>query len=123
MAGVPNGGQSGYVEVREKGPRWTLAATHPSKYHRVSILVHQQRYARDFFEAKAAWRLVFRALHNVSVALAGHFLPFAGGFAHLEVDHRRLQYETHNGIIWRARFCQAGMARDDAPAIHQCPIG
>ena len=94
-----------------------------SKYHRVSILPHQQRYARDFLEAKATRRLVFRVLHDVSVALTSHFLPFTGGFAHLKVDHRRLQHKTHNGIVRRARLCQAGMARDDPPAIRQCPNG
>ena len=87
------------------------------------MLLHQQRDARDFFEAKAVWRLVFRTLHDVSVALSSHFLPFAGGFAHLKVDHRRLQHKTHDGVVRRAGLCQAGMACDDPPTIRQCPNG
>jgi hypothetical protein len=49
---------------REGVSRWTLATTHSSKCRRVSILPHQQRDARDFFEAKATWRLILRALHE-----------------------------------------------------------
>jgi hypothetical protein len=87
-----------------KIPSWTLTTTHSSKYHCVLILPHQQRDARDFFEAKAKWRLVFRALHDVSVALTSRLLPFTGGFAGLKVDHCRLKHKTHNGIVWRARL-------------------
>lgn len=102
--GDPNKGQSGFEKAREKIPNWTLATTHSSKYHWVLILPYQQRDARDFFEAKAKWRLVFQALHDASVALTSRLLPFTGGFASLKVDHCRLQHKTHNGIVWRARL-------------------